>query len=383
MFERMSSDLMILFKRFGYLLVLVVPAVGVACSWLLVNSPNANFWAFFPILFTFGLVPILDYIVGKDPANPDEEVQVPAMSSEIYYRVLTVMCLPLHLGVMAYAGWAFVNAELSLFAQLGWLMSVGVMGGIIAINIGHELIHKDPKIENWAGGLFLASVTYAGFKVEHVRGHHVHVSTPNDASSSRYNQSIYDFLPKAFLHNFTNAWRLEAERLKRKGKSPLSVYNELIWWYSISGLFALTFFAVFGWMGLLFFIGQSFFASTTLEVINYIEHYGLHRRELENGRFERVTPAHSWNSNYLLTNMFLFHLQRHSDHHAYAKRRYQVLRHYEESPQLPGGYAAMFVLALVPPLWKKVMNPRVEAYYQGELDQLFREGRRVNNISAS
>jgi alkane 1-monooxygenase len=104
---------------------------------------------------------------------------------------------------------------------------------------------------------------------------------------------------------------------------------------------------------------------------------------LENGRFERVTPAHSWNSNYLLTNLLLFHLQRHSDHHAYAKRRYQVLRHYEESPQLPGGYASMFVLALIPPLWKKVMNPRVEAYYQGEMNHLFRENKRVNNIASN
>lgn len=383
MFERLSSDLVIQFKRYGYWLVLVVPAIGALCAWQVMNSTAPNFWAFFPILFTFGIVPVLDYLVGKDPANPDEAEQVPAMSNEIYYRVLTLMCLPLHLAILGFAGYAFVNAELSLFGQLGWLMSVGVMGGIIAINIGHELIHKDPKIENWAGGLFLASVTYAGFKVEHVRGHHVHVSTPEDASSSRYNQSIYNFLPKAFARNFMAAWRLEAQRLKRKGQSPLSVNNELIWWYAISLGFAVAFYAAFGWMGVLFFAAQSFFAATTLEVINYIEHYGLHRRELENGRFERVTPAHSWNSNYLLTNMFLFHLQRHSDHHAYAKRRYQVLRHYDESPQLPGGYASMFVLALIPPLWKKVMNPRVEAYYEGEMDQLFREGKRVNNIATS
>jgi len=381
MFERLSSDLVIQFKRYGYWLVLVVPAIGALCAWQIMNSTAPNFWAFFPILFTFGIVPVLDYLVGKDPANPDEAEQVPAMSNEIYYRVLTLMCLPLHLAILGFAGYAFVNAELSLFGQLGWLMSVGVMGGIIAINIGHELIHKDPKIENWAGGLLLASVTYAGFKVEHVRGHHVTVSTPEDASSSQYNQGVYSFLLRAFPHNFVNAWKLEAAYLKRKGKKVISRHNELIWWYAISAGLAVLFGLLFGWMGVLFFLGQSFVAAFTLEVINYIEHYGLHRRVLENGRYERVTPAHSWNSNYFLTNLALFQLQRHSDHHAYAKRRYQVLRHYEESPQLPGGYASMYVLALFPPLWKKVMNPRVEAYYQGEMDQLFRTTKRVNNIA--
>ena len=259
-------------------------------------------------------------------------------------------------------------------------MAAGTVGGIIAINLGHEFVHKDAKLENWMGGLLLASVTYAGFKVEHVRGHHVHVSTPGDASSSRYDQSVYQFLPRAFKHNFLNAWKLEKQYLERKGKKNLSAANELIWWYAISALFTLAFGLAFGWMGVLFFLAQSFVAAFTLEVINYIEHYGLHRRVNDKGRYERVTPAHSWNSNYLLTNLALFQLQRHSDHHAYAKRRYQVLRHYEESPQLPGGYAAMYVLALVPPLWKRIMNPRVEAYYEGELDQLFRDGRRVNNI---
>ena len=254
------------------------------------------------------------------------------------------------------------------------------MGGIIAINLGHELVHKDPKIENWSGGLLLASVCYAGFKVEHVRGHHVNVSTPEDASSSQYNQSLYQFLPHAFVHNFINAWRLEKQYLARKGHKNISYHNELIWWYAISALMAVSFGLWLGWMGAVFFLAQGFVAAFTLEVINYVEHYGLHRRMDDKGRYERTTPAHSWNSNYFLTNIALFQLQRHSDHHAYAKRRYQVLRHYDESPQLPAGYAGMYVLAFFPPLWKKVMNPRVEAYYQGEMDQLFRDQKRHSNI---
>ena len=221
-----------------------------------------------------------------------------------------------------------------------------------------------------AGGLLLAAVCYAGFKVEHVRGHHVHVSTPEDASSSRYGQSLYSFLPHAYKHNFLNAWRLESERLKRKGLPALHWRNELIWWYAISALFLLGFSLAFGWLGAIFFLGQSVMAFTLLEIVNYVEHYGLHRRRLDNGRYERTTPEHSWNSNFLLTNLFLFHLQRHSDHHAYAKRRYQVLRHYDSSPQLPNGYAGMIVLALFPPLWRAVMDPKVRAYYAGEEYQL-------------
>jgi alkane 1-monooxygenase len=303
------------------------------------------------------------------------------MSEEIFYRVSAIAMGFVWIAVLFYAGHVFMTNDYGLLGKIGWIVSIGTVGGIIAINLGHELIHKDPKVENWMGGLLLSTVTYAGFKVEHVRGHHVHVSTPDDASSSRYNQSLYDFLPKAFVRNFKNAWSLEKKYLERKGKKNISVYNELIWWYSISALFAVTFGLLWGWQGVVFFLGQSFFAALALEIINYIEHYGLHRRVNEKGRFERVTPAHSWNSNFLLTNLALFQLQRHSDHHAYAKRRYQVLRHYEESPQLPAGYATMYVLALIPPLWKKVMNPRVEAYYEGELDQLFRESKRVNNIA--
>ncbi|MCH8542326.1 MAG: alkane 1-monooxygenase [Alcanivorax sp.] len=382
MLGRLDPDRVLRLKKWGYLAfwLTVLPILPMSAM-IGRESGTQDYWAWFIYVVIFGIVPILDYIVGKDPSNPNEEVQVPAMTEERIYRVLTLLMVPIWFGVLFYSGWVFINNDYSWFGKLGWIVSIGTVGGVIAINLAHELIHKDPKIENWAGGLLLASVTYAGFKVEHVRGHHVTVSTPEDASSSRYDQGVYAFLLRAFPHNFVNAWKLEAAYLKRKGKQVISRHNELIWWYAISAGMAVLFGLFFGWLGVVFFLGQSFVAAFTLEVINYIEHYGLHRRVLENGRYERVTPAHSWNSNYFLTNLALFQLQRHSDHHAYAKRRYQVLRHYEESPQLPGGYASMYVLALFPPLWKKVMNPRVAAYYEGEMDQLFRNSKRVNNIA--
>lgn len=371
MFERLPSRWMLALKKVGYWIWLI-PVLGIPLSyhWSL-NSAHADAWAWLVITVVFGVIPLLDFVVGRDPANPDERDEVPALEAQGYYRLLSLATVPLLLAMLLWSGWIFVSYEgWSWVGQLGWVLSVGTVMGAIGITVSHELIHKDAALEQNAGGLLLAAVCYAGFKIEHVRGHHVHVSTPEDASSSRFGQSLYAFLPHAYKHNFLNAWRLEAERLRRRGLPVLHWRNELIWWYAISALFLLGFTLNFGWLGALFFLGQAVMAFTLLEIVNYVEHYGLHRRKLENGRYERTNPHHSWNSNFLLTNLFLFHLQRHSDHHTYAKRRYQVLRHFDDSPQLPNGYAGMIVLALFPPLWRAVMDPKVRAYYAGEEHQL-------------
>ncbi|MFI8747663.1 alkane 1-monooxygenase [Pseudomonas sp. NPDC077186] len=373
MFERLPSPWMIALKKVGYWIWLV-PVLGIPLSyyWSL-GSAHADAWAWLVITVVFGVIPLLDFVVGRDPANPEESSEVPALEAQGYYRLLSLATVPLLLAMLVWSGWVFVDYQAwSWLGRLGWVLSVGTVMGAIGITVAHELIHKDPQLEQRAGGLLLAAVCYAGFKVEHVRGHHVHVSTPEDASSSRFGQSLYAFLPHAYKHNFLNAWKLEAERLKRRGLPALHWRNELIWWYAISALLLLGFALTLGWLGALFFLGQAVMAFTLLEIVNYVEHYGLHRRKLDNGRYERTNPHHSWNSNFLLTNLFLFHLQRHSDHHAYAKRRYQVLRHFDDSPQLPNGYAGMIVLALIPPLWRAVMDPRVRAYYAGEEHQLSR-----------
>ena len=371
MFERLPSHWMLALKKVGYWIWLI-PVLGIPLSyhWSL-GSAHADAWAWLVITVVFGVIPLLDFVVGRDPANPDERDQVPALEAQGYYRLLSLATVPLLLAMLVWSAWIFVSyAGWSWVGQLGWVLSVGTVMGAIGITVSHELIHKDAALEPNAGGLLLAAVCYAGFQVEHVRGHHVHVSTPEDASSSRFGQSLYAFLPHAYKHNFLNAWRLEAERLQRRGLPALHWRNELIWWYAISALLLLGFSLAFGWLGALFFLGQALMAFTLLEIVNYVEHYGLHRRKLDNGRYERTTPHHSWNSNFLLTNLFLFHLQRHSDHHAYAKRRYQVLRHFDDSPQLPNGYAGMIVLALFPPLWRAIMDPKVRAYYAGEEHQL-------------
>ena len=370
--DKLKPETALTLKKYGYFIYLL-PLLLPAASYYFAHETGLHtLFAFFPMIVVYVVVPIFDLLLGKDPVNPEED-QVPGMNQEAFYRWLTLSCLPLYFICIFSSGYLLLNwPELSLFGQIGYVLSLGVVGGIIAINVGHELIHKNTKLEQISGGLLLSLVSYAGFKIEHVYGHHVHVSTPEDASSSRYNQSLYQFLPNAYIHNFLNAWKLQKARLAKKGKTLLSKDNELIWYYLHSVLVSVLlggFFELLGsnfWIGVGVFFLQSFVAFTLLEIINYIEHYGLHRRKMSTGKYERVTPEHSWNSNYFLTNMFLFQLQRHSDHHAYAARRYQVLRHHEDSPQLPFGYATMFVIALFPPLWKAIMNPRVKAYYQDE-----------------
>lgn len=367
--ESARRRVLLTLKKYSYLIAVIPLALpllmleaGQATGWL-------NLFAWGVPFFVYGIIPLLDLILGKDALNPDEEVDTPRMNSELFYRAMTLGWVPAYAVLLIWSMMVLASEPFSFVGSVGWVVSIGIIGGL-GINVAHEMIHKDEKLETLAGGFLLSLVTYAGFKVEHLRGHHLHVSTPEDASSSRYNQSLYQFLPQAYARNFMNAWRLETRRLERKGLRAFHWRNELIWWYSLSALALVGFTLAFGWLGAVFFLGQSFVALTMLEVVNYLEHYGLHRRKLENGRYERTGPEHSWNSNYFLTNVFLFHLQRHSDHHAWAKRRYQVLRHHDIAPQLPAGYATMFVLAFMPPLWKKVMNPRVEAYYEGESHQL-------------
>jgi alkane 1-monooxygenase len=350
-----------LWKRLGFLIVFVVPTLMPAAAWLGRATGHADAMAWFPLFFLFVLLPLCDYALGHDPKNPEPGERAP-LDGDAWFRAMTLAALPVQLGVLAWSMWHFVHSGFGFGGTLGWLLSQGIVGGVLAINVAHELIHKESRMERAAGGVLLSSVGYHGFKIEHLRGHHVHVSTPRDASSARFGQSLWHFLPRALLRNTSNAWRLEAQRLQRQGKRWWHWRNELLGWSALWLAFAVGAWLWLGPMGLGFFIAQGFFAACSLEIINYIEHYGLERARLADGRFERTTHLHSWNSDYALSNLFLFHLQRHSDHHETPRRRYQVLLHHADSPQLPGGYAAMFVLSMFPPLWFRAVNPRVEGF---------------------
>ena len=240
------------------------------------------------------------------------------------------------------------------------------VGGAIGITYAHELIHKPTALERNAGGVLLSLVAYGGFKVEHVFGHHVDVATPRDTSTARLGQSAYAFLLRSLLLNPVRAWQLAGARLRARGLPAWHWRNEMYLWHGLTLLFAAGMMAWLGWAGLAFFALQALVAITLLELVNYIEHYGLLRRRRPDGSYERVTPRHSWNDSHHLSNLALLNLQRHSDHHAFAARRYQVLRHHDDAPQLPTGYASLVLLALLPPLWRHFMDPRVAAWKAAE-----------------
>lgn len=297
----------------------------------------------------FRYIRIDDYEYHSSNVPESEE---DAWLQDPFYKYNTYLHVILQGASIAWGCWIVGNG-----AAWYWLIPIfffiGNSGGI-AIITGHELIHRADKLENFMGGLMMAYFCYASFKVEHVRGHHVTVSTPEDASSSKLNQSVYEFIPQAIVRNIYNGFRLETERLKRQDKHWLTWDNELIRYSLLSFSFFLLAVMVSGAIGGAFFLFQALLAVVLLEIINYIEHYGLERNKLANGRYERVTPLHSWNVRARAT---MLNLMRHSDHHAFPTRRYQILRHYEEAPQLPGDYGEMIALSLRPKRWFKKINP--------------------------
>jgi alkane 1-monooxygenase len=245
--------------------------------------------------------------------------------------------------------------------MLGLALSVGVMNGN-GINFAHELLHKPTKFEQWSGKALLLTVSYMHFFIEHVRGHHVRIATPEDPATARFGENFYTFFPRTVIGSWKSAWELETERLRKRNIPIVHWRNQMLWFVALPIAFAGALGLAFGGTAVVFFAFQSYVAFFELELINYLEHYGLVRRKLPNGRYENVTAVHSWEARETLSNTLLIKLQRHADHHINPIRRYQSLRVFDESPQMPTGYPGMMILALVPPLFFTVMNPRVVAH---------------------
>ena len=261
---------------------------------------------------------------------------------------------------------------------MAWVRGPGVVGGIgltltaglvngIAINTAHELGHKRESAERWLSKIALAPTAYGHFFVEHNRGHHVRVATPEDPASSRLGETYWRFWPRTVLGSLRSAWHLETTRHRLRGRTPWTWRNDILNAWAMTAVLYAALVAALGPGTLPFLVLQAVIGFSVLEAVNYLEHYGLRRQRNAAGRYEKVDPRHSWNSDRLTTNVFLFQLQRHSDHHANPLRRYQTLRSFDVSPQLPAGYAAMLILALIPPLWRRVMDKRVLAHYGGDV----------------
>ena len=354
-------------KRLAWLVGPVVPVLPFAAGFWVHLTGLTLFWWFGP-LFVFAFIPLLDWAIGSDASNPPDSV-IHQLEEDRYYRWLTYLFIPFQYAALIWSCWIWSTGHLDLVSAIGLAATNGVVAGI-AINTAHELGHKSETAERWMSKIALAQTFYGHFFVEHNRGHHVRVATPEDPASARLGESFWAFLPRTVYGSFISAWELESERLKRGNKPVWSLrHNEVLQAWGMSfALFAALVFA-FGWIILPFLIIQSVKGFMLLEAVNYLEHYGLLRQKKADGRYERCEPRHSWNSNILASNVFLYHLQRHSDHHANPMRRYQALRHFDEAPELPFGYATMILLAVIPPLWFRVMDPKVNAHYGGDLSK--------------
>jgi alkane 1-monooxygenase len=353
-------------KRYLWLLGLVVPTLPFL-AWGLVELTGLGvFWFYGPVL-VFGIFPLLDLIVGLDARNPPDSV-IKALEQDRYYRWCTYAYIPVQYAGLIFACWEWSYGDLSVIESIGLALTVAMVSGI-AINTAHELGHKRASLERWLSKVALAQSGYGHFFIEHNRGHHVRVATPEDPASSRLGESFYRFWPRTVSGSLRSAWELERARLTRLESSMWTPRNDILSAWAMTVVLFGALVAVFGVVVLPYLVIQAVLGFSLLEVVNYLEHYGLLRQRREDGRYERTRPEHSWNSNSAASNVLLYHLQRHSDHHANPIRRYQALRHVDDAPQLPTGYAGMIVLAVIPPIWRRVMDRRVLAHYNGELDR--------------
>jgi alkane 1-monooxygenase len=351
-------------KRYAWLLGLIVPTLPFL-SWGLVQVTGLElFWFYGPIL-VFAFFPLLDLLIGVDAQNPPDSV-IKWLEQDRYYRWCTYAFLPIQYAGLVFACWLWSSGKLSTVDAIGLTLTVGVVSGI-AINTAHELGHKRASLERWLSKVALAQSAYGHFFIEHNRGHHVRVATPEDPASARLGESFYAFLPRTVVGSLRSSWELERTRLGRMGRSPWTPRNDILGAWAMTVVLFAVLAVVFGAVVLPYLVAQAILGFSLLEVVNYLEHYGLLRGRREDGRYERTRPEHSWNSNNVASNVLLYHLQRHSDHHANPVRRYQALRHVEDAPQLPTGYAGMILLAVAPPLWRRVMDRRLLAHYGGDL----------------
>jgi alkane 1-monooxygenase len=350
-------------KRYAWLLGLIVP-LSPFIAWAYVQLTGLGaFWFFGPIL-VFGIFPVIDVLRGLDKSNPPDSV-IKWLEQDRYYRWCTYAFLPLQYAGLLFACWLWADGGLSTVDGIGLVLTMGIVSGI-AINTAHELGHKRAGLERWLSKVALAQSGYGHFFIEHNRGHHVRVATPEDPASARLGESFWAFLPRTIAGSLRSAWGLERARLGRMGRSPWTLHNDILNAWAMTALLFGGLTAAFGLVVLPWLLAQAVLGFCLLEVVNYLEHYGLLRQRREDGRYERCRPEHSWNSNNVASNVLLYHLQRHSDHHANPTRRYQALRHVDEAPQLPTGYAGMIVLALFPPLWRRVMDRRLLDHYGGD-----------------
>jgi alkane 1-monooxygenase len=316
-------------------------------------------WCFIPLIYAWMVIPGLELFLQPDSSNLSEAEEEVAKQSRLYDYILYLIVL-LQIPTLFYFLYSMQDPGLTVVDRIGRIGTMGLLCGTFGINVGHELGHRIKPFEQTLARISLLSSLYMHFNIEHNKGHHKNVATPEDPSSARIGEPIYFFFFRTIILSYVSAWSISLKEIQKKQKSFFSFSNEMLWFQVIEILFVLLIWTIFGWKITLYFFVAALIGILLLETVNYIEHYGLQRKLIAEGKYERTMPVHSWNSNHVIGRLMLFELSRHSDHHYLASRKYQLLRHHEDAPQMPTGYPGMMILSLIPPAWFHVMNSRVQ-----------------------
>ena len=352
-------------KYFKYFGAHLVPALAIFSMYM------GGYYSFSALIFLFGFLPFVELFTKGTEANMNQIEEEMAKEDPVY-DLLLYLLIPLQFIVLFYFLYSISDTGLQTYEIVGMITAYGMACGL-AMNTAHELGHRPGAVEQFMSKAILWTTFYMHFFIEHNRGHHMNVATEEDPGSSRYGENIYAFYGRSLTQSWVSAWSLERSRLHKAGQSHWSVENEMLIYTAAQLCLLLGIFLVCGLQVMLYYLAAAFIGILMLETVNYIEHYGL-RRKKKGRRYERTLPIHSWNSNHPLGRMVMLELSRHSDHHFISNRKFQLLRHFDESPQMPTGYPGMMLLALVPPLWFKVMHQQIDNYQALFRAQELRDG---------
>lgn len=340
-------------KALKYLSILILPVT------VYISFTSSGWLTILPIITFFGFVPLLELFFNPDKDNFDKDQEEIEKANKFYTYIL-YLTLPIQLFFLGWFLMSFQNIELTTLEYIGRISAMGLMCGVIGINVGHELGHRNNRFDELLGEVLLLTSLNTHFLPYHNAGHHFNVATPKDAATARKNEVVYIFWIRSHFQSYYQAWEAENKRLKNLDRTWFHIQNRMLIYTICNVLLIVGIFFFFGLSSLLAFLAASVFGILLLETVNYIEHYGLLRKKNKHGRYERVKRTHSWNSDHVVGKIMLFNLSRHSDHHYNGSKHYQLLKSLPESPQMPTGYPGMMLVALFPPLWFKLMNKKLQ-----------------------
>lgn len=340
-------------KALKFLTILILPIT------VYISFTSMGWLTLLPLVVFFGFVPLLELLFNPDKQNLNKEQEEQEKENKLYTYILYTT-VPVQLLFLGWFLWMMKDAQLTTIEYIGRISAMGLMCGVIGINVGHELGHRNNRFDEFLGEILLLTSLDTHFLPYHNAGHHFNVATPKDAATARKNEIVYLFWIRSHFQSYYQAWETENRRLKNSGRNWFHLQNRMLIYTICNILLLVGIFFLFGLNALLAFTAAAVFGILLLETVNYIEHYGLLRKQNEKGRYERVKRTHSWNSDHRIGMLMLFNLSRHSDHHYNGSKHYQLLKSLPESPQMPTGYPGMMLVALVPPLWFSIMNKKIQ-----------------------